>query len=198
MERIQIGLQVGTMSSLIFLSLMYRIGARGCFFFILTILCFQYLIRSIGMFIDKPHQKQKFVLASKLFLGAVFDSILVLASLKQDAFTRKNFWDYCCALWVAFPFFAISGMVSSLLLIAKLITVCFFRYSQGPSVVFYSWLFLVCCLGTIMMFMIVAELTSNSKTNYTFTTRLSQLYTAAIIYLAFALVVHFLCKDTLR
>lgn len=186
------------MAALCFLSLMLGIDAKGCFFFVLTVLCFQYMLRVIGFVVDRPHKKQKVVVMAKAFLGAVFDALLVLASLKQDALMRSNFWDFCCALWVAFPLFALGALISALLLLAKLITAVFFRHAYGPNLAFYAWLFLMCCGGTVMFYTIVAELTARSRLVYALTDRLFQLYVAAIVYLGAALTVHLLCRESLR
>ena len=186
------------MATLCFLGLMLGVDAKGSFFLVLTVMSFQYLLRVIGFVVDQPQKKQKAVIAARAFLGAVFDALLVLASLKQDELMRSNFWDYCCALWVAFPFFALSALVAALLLVAKLITVVFFRHAHGPNLAFYSWLFLMSCGGTVVFYLVVAELTASSKLVYALTDRLFQLYLVAVVYLGAALAVHLLCRDTLR
>ncbi len=186
------------MASLFFLGLMAGLRARGCFFFVATVLGFQYLLRVVRLVVDRPPRKQRVVLATKAFLGAVFDALLVLASLKQDELMRRDFWDYCIVLWVAFPLFAVCALVAALLLLAKLTTVVFLRHTQGPTVGFYAWLFLMSSVGTVMLYLVVGELTASSRLAYRVTSRLLELYVAAVIYLGSALLAHLLCRDTLR
>lgn len=138
------------------------------------------------------------LLLARLIGTLLFDTILVLTSLKFDDFLQPGLSEICALTWVFFPFLAAISLLGIISFSIKFAAVVTCKPLVGPGIFFYIWSMFLSAGGTVMLFFIITEISSSSKSGFSYTKKLKSILLAAVIHVAVCLVLQIIARKSIE